>query len=54
MINAILCFILGHKLHHNGEFRVVDQGRFLRNPIRQVNVFRCFRCGCEVAKEIKK
>lgn len=56
MINTILCILIGHKLHHKGEFRVVEQSRpFNRFSSNQhyANVFRCFRCGCEVKRGIK-
>lgn len=53
MINTILCFVLGHKMHYKGEFRVVELGRTKYYPIRRTNVFRCYRCGCEIERKTK-
>lgn len=53
MINAILCFLIGHKVHYKGAFNIVEAQRFYYGSGRRVRVFRCYRCGCEVERKIK-
>lgn len=54
MINNILCFLIGHRLQLKGEFKVVEFGRVFTRPYHHANVFRCYRCGCEVKRSIKR
>jgi hypothetical protein len=54
MLNTLLCLFIGHKVTRQGEFHVVETGRWLERPLRRVNIIRCYRCGCEVERKIKR